>query len=268
MWGTLPVFHWWAKRVRSSCAALRVSRWARPTAMNAESQLHWCGYSHGAARVHPPMSFRRRILPACATSSSCSSETFPHEGVRTRGSACVSIVIYSSRVVDGVSSMCYLHACERSKVDVGVAQLCSRDLFLVLDQWDRAPQVPAPIDRHGRKYPPVLPVERYEVPLFHTAPYDELVPFGVEPGVLEVMLVLIGPEPRNLVVGLAITHHIPGRRRSLLQRVLPVLDADVTLEHGMVVIGYITRRIDPLHTRTAVLVDQDAVVYLHTGAGE
>src|ERR671910_2764416 len=157
MWGTLPVFHWWAKRVRSSCAALRVSRWASPTAINAESQLHWCGYSHGAARVHPPISFRRRILPACATSSSCSSEIFPHECVRTRCSTCVTIVIYSTAgVVDGVSSMCYLHACERSQVDVEVAQLCSRDLFLVLDQRYRAPQIPAPIDRHCRKYPPVL----------------------------------------------------------------------------------------------------------------
>src|SRR5215212_1846583 len=112
--------------------------------------------------------------------------------------------------------MCFLHASERSQVNVESAKLCSRDLFLVFDQWGRAPQVPAPIDRHGRKYPPVLPVERYEVPLFRTAPYEELVPFSVEPGVLEVMLVLIRPEPRNLAVRLVILEHIPGRRRSLL----------------------------------------------------
>src|SRR5215213_6666047 len=124
------------------------------------------------------------------------------------------------------------------------------------------------IERHGRKYPPVLPVERYEVPLFHTAPYDELVPLGVVPGVLEIMLVLIGPEPGNLVVRLVLPQHIPGRRLPLLQRVLPVLDADVALEHGVIVIGYITRRVDPLHTRTAVLVDQDTIAYVHTGTGE
>src|ERR687890_1170368 len=268
MWGTLPVFHWWAKRVRSSCAARRVSRWARPMAMKAESQLHWCGYRDGAARVQPSMSFRCRILAACATSSSCSSKIFPHECVRTGRSTCVTIVIYSSGVVDGVSSMYFLHASERSQVDVEVAQLCSRDLFLVLDQRYRAPHIPAPIDRHGRKSPPVLPVEPYEVPLFQTAPYDELVPLGVEAGVLQAILVLIGPEPGNLVVRLVLTQHVPGRRRSLLQRVLPVLDADVTLEHGMVVIGYITRRVDPLHTRTAVPVDQDAIACVHTGTGE
>src|SRR5688572_1411081 len=172
--------------------------------MKAESQLHWCGYSHGAARVHPPISFRRRILPACATRSSCSSENVPHECVRTRRSTCVTIVIYSSGVVDGVSSMYFLHSCEHSQVDVEIAQLCTRDLFLVLDQRYRAPQVPAPIDSNGRMYPPVLPVERYEVPLFHTAPYDEIVPLGVVPGVLEIMLVLIGPEPGNLVVRLVL----------------------------------------------------------------
>src|SRR5215207_2063447 len=185
-------------------------------AMKAESQLHWCGYSDGAARVHPPMSFRRKILPACATGPSCSSEIFPHECVRTRRSTCVTIVIYSTAGdVDGVSSMYFLHACERSQIDLGVGKLCGRDHFLVLDQWNRTPQVSSPVDRHCREDPPVLSVERYEVPLFRSAPYDELVPFGVEPGVLEVMLVLIGPEPRNLAVRLVITQHITGRRRSL-----------------------------------------------------
>jgi hypothetical protein len=43
-------------------------------AMKAESQLHWCGYSDGAARVQPSMSFRCRILPARALNSSGSSK--------------------------------------------------------------------------------------------------------------------------------------------------------------------------------------------------
>src|SRR5829696_1067304 len=36
----------------------------------------------------------------------------------------------------------------------------------------------------------------------------------------------------------------------------------------MIVVGYITGCVDTLHARTAVLVDQDAVIDLHTGAGE
>jgi hypothetical protein len=35
--------------------------------------------------------------------------------------------------------MYFLHACERSQVDVKIAQLCTRDLLLVLDQRYRAP---------------------------------------------------------------------------------------------------------------------------------
>ena len=42
-WGTLPVDHCPAKSVSSSRTARRLSRWASPSAMNAESQLHWCG---------------------------------------------------------------------------------------------------------------------------------------------------------------------------------------------------------------------------------
>ena len=42
-WGTLPVAHWPAKSVSSSRTARWLSRCARPSAINAESQLHWCG---------------------------------------------------------------------------------------------------------------------------------------------------------------------------------------------------------------------------------
>jgi hypothetical protein len=36
----------------------------------------------------------------------------------------------------------------------------------------------------------------------------------------------------------------------------------------MVVIGHVARGVDALHTRPEVLVDDDAVVDLHSGAGE
>jgi hypothetical protein len=65
-------------------------------AMNAESQLHWCGYSDGAARVQPFMSFRYRILPARALNSSGWSKICLQERFRTWCSAFVIIVIYST----------------------------------------------------------------------------------------------------------------------------------------------------------------------------
>nr|WP_238454239.1 hypothetical protein [Micromonospora sp. ATA51] len=43
MCGTRPSAHWAAKSVRSSRHARSGRTWASPTAMNAESQLHWCG---------------------------------------------------------------------------------------------------------------------------------------------------------------------------------------------------------------------------------
>src|SRR3712207_3932850 len=105
---------------------------------------------------------------------------------------------------------------ERSQVKIGVAKLCGRNLLLGFDQRDRTPKIPPPIDRHGREEPPVLPVVRHEVSLLYATPYDELIPFGVEPSVLEVMLVLIGPEPRDLTVRLVLAQHVPGSCRSLL----------------------------------------------------
>ena len=47
-----------------------------------------------------------------------------------------------------------------------------------------------------------------------------------------------------------------------------MLDADVTLEHGVVVVRYITRCVDPFHARPKVLVYHDAVVDLCAGASE
>src|SRR5215218_9880167 len=160
------------------------------------------------------------------------------------------------------------HARELAQIYIEVAKPGRVDRFAGFDQPNRAAQVLPPVDRHGREDPPVLSIERHEVSLLHATPHDELVPLGVEPGVLEVVLVLIGPEPGDLIVGLALLQHVPGRSRPLLQRVLPVLHAYPPPEHGVVVVGHITRRVDPLHARPAVLVYDDAVVDLHSGARE
>src|SRR5829696_1557561 len=164
--------------------------------------------------------------------------------------------------------MRFLHACERSQVDVGVTKLGGVELSLGFDQWNRAAEVSSPAYCYRRENPSIVKIERHEISLPQAATHDKLVPFGVEPSVLQVAVVLIGPEPRNLAVRLVLAQHVPGRSWTLLQCVLPVLDADVTPEHGMVVVGHITSRVDPLHARSEVLIDHDAIVDLHTGAGE
>src|SRR5215204_4467156 len=166
----------------------------------------------------------------------------------------------------GELSVCRVH--ERAQIDVRVLKLGRVDRALGFDQPHRAAQVSSLVGRHGRQYPPILSIERHEVSLFHAAPYDKLIPLGVEPSVLEVEVVLIRPEPRNLIVGLALAQHASGRGRTLIQRVLPVFHADPPFEYGVVVVGHVTRRVDPLHACTTVLIDHDAVVDLRAGAGE
>src|SRR5215208_7498376 len=105
---------------------------------------------------------------------------------------------------------------ERAQVDVGVLKLGRIDGALGFDQLHRAAQVSSLVSRHGCQYPPVLSIERHEVSFFHAAPYDKLIPLRVEPSVLEVEVVLVRPEPRNLIVRLSLAQHASGRRRTLI----------------------------------------------------
>src|SRR5829696_2453965 len=64
MCGTLPVDHWPRNRLSISSVARRLSTCARPSAMNAESQLHWCGYREGAGLVQAFSPLRRNTSVA------------------------------------------------------------------------------------------------------------------------------------------------------------------------------------------------------------
>src|SRR6202167_4585916 len=67
----MPVAHCAANSCSSSVMARRTSRCAHPIAMNALSQLHWCGYRTGAALVQLPAS-----LP-CSTAAARSPSVAP-----------------------------------------------------------------------------------------------------------------------------------------------------------------------------------------------
>src|SRR5512146_31070 len=71
--GTRPDGHCAANSCSSSKMARPASRCAHPIAMNALSQLHWCGYRCGDARVHPPASLPCNTPAACSRSSARSS---------------------------------------------------------------------------------------------------------------------------------------------------------------------------------------------------
>src|SRR3954447_24867118 len=69
MWGTFPVVHWLANRVSSSRLARWLSRCARPSAINALSQLHWWGYREGPGLVQFLRSLRRSTPAASGLTS-------------------------------------------------------------------------------------------------------------------------------------------------------------------------------------------------------
>ena len=59
MCGIIPLDHCAESRVSSSTIARSTLSEASPTATNAASQLHMCGYSRGAAEVITPRSLPR-----------------------------------------------------------------------------------------------------------------------------------------------------------------------------------------------------------------
>ena len=77
----------------------------------------------------------------------------------------------------------------------------------------RAPQVAARVDGDGGIDEPVGEIERDEAALLQAPADDELVAFPVVAGVLDVRVVLVGPEPVHLGVRLARAEHRARRGR-------------------------------------------------------
>src|SRR5688500_3973534 len=78
--------------------------------------------------------------------------------------------------------------------------------------------------------------------------------------VLEVVLILIGPEPMDLVVDRRLPHHVAGGGSTLVERVVPVLNPHPLSKHRMVMIRDVSGREDAVNICSAVLVDKDAIV--------
>src|SRR5206468_3473999 len=149
--------------------------------------------------------------------------------------------------------------------DGGVPQHAGGHRSRRFHKWHGAPEVPAPVERNDPSHAALLEVEGDERPLLEAPPDDELVPWPVEAGVLDVVLVLVRPEPVDVFVGSTLAQHAASRRLPLLEGVLPVLDPDVAAGGRVIVPRDVAGRIDPLDARTTELVDDDAVVELHPG---
>src|SRR5438477_4634254 len=96
-----------------------------------------------------------------------------------------------------------------------------------------------PIEPHDGDDPPLRQIEGQEASLLdRSADHDVVPPSGLTE-VLQVVFVLVGPEPVDLVVGPPLAHHAPRGRGAVQPGVLPVLDAHAA-EQRMRMQGVIT----------------------------
>src|SRR2546423_709743 len=107
-------------------------------------------------------------------------------------------------------------------------------------------------------------VKADQLAILQRAADDELVPFLDMAGVLELVLVLVGPEGVQVVV-LSALEHRPGRCRTLLLGVVVMLDPDPA-EQRVHVVRHVASGEDVGHVRSALRVDEDTVVHGDTAA--
>ena len=155
-----------------------------------------------------------------------SSPFFLHERVRTRRSACATIFIYSTaRGRRGV------HRCVPAALFASARRSTARSQSLAAStgRWPRSADRAAQVLPGGLSPPPRGPAHpsdrRPRSSALPCCPASSPpVPLRVEPGVLEVAFVLVGPEPGDLTVRLVLAQHVAGRGRALLQRSLASVD--------------------------------------------
>src|SRR5207253_7472001 len=148
----------------------------------------------------------------------------------------------------------------RSHVGVRVGQLRRVDDHLRLDQGDAPAQVPAPVDGHGPNDTAILQREGYEAAALEVTADHGVRPVGHVACGLDVGVVLVGPEPVDLVVGVGAAQHRLGGGGALLQGVLPVLHPDVAADEGVQTVGHVAGCVDTFDAGTAVLVHDDAIL--------
>ncbi|CAM5693373.1 hypothetical protein SAFG77S_09962 [Streptomyces afghaniensis] len=121
------------------------------------------------------------------------------------------------------------------------------------------------VDVHAREHPVAGEPEGDELTSRHVTAEDDLVvATGLDvSGVFHAQVVLIGEEVRNPVVYRILSaEHRLGRDLRLVQRVGPVLDADVLAQQRVEGMGHVTGGIDVRIGGAQPFVDADAVVDL------
>src|SRR5262249_42065330 len=119
--------------------------------------------------------------------------------------------------------------------------------------------ITAAVQADGGPHCPARQVEADQLALRHAAADHELIPRGGVADVLDLVLVLIGPEAVQVVVGGRGAEHGPGRAGALLLRVVVVLNPDPP-EQRVEVVRHVTGGVHPGCAGLAELVGEDPVL--------
>ena len=111
----------------------------------------------------------------------------------------------------------------------------------------------------------VFQVEGRELFLCGVASDGDVVPFGGVAQVLDVEVVLVGPEVEDGGVGLGIAEHRLCRSSALVKGIVPMLDSEPMSEAGVEPVGYVPGCEDVGVGGTAVLVDENASFDIKAG---
>ena len=113
-----------------------------------------------------------------------------------------------------------------------------------IDQRHRAPEVLPAVHGDHRLDVPRRQEEGKDIPSLQAATHDELIERVMRTGILQVDVVLVGPEPGHRAVRFALAEHAASRGCALLHRVLPVFDSHPLADCRVIVIGDVPGCVD------------------------
>ncbi len=118
--------------------------------------------------------------------------------------------------------------------------------------------IAATVETNSGLHEPVQQVEANQLPFIHAAADNELVPLRGVAGILDLVLVLIGPESMDVPIGGSRAEHRPRRRGALFFGVVEMLDADPP-EKRVTMVRDVASRVDVNRAGPAQLVGKNPV---------
>src|SRR5882672_4285653 len=142
---------------------------------------------------------------------------------------------------------------------VDINEVRFRHLRSVLDNEAGDTDVFRSVDGQRRSHATVAHEEGREIPRRSVAAHHHALGGTRKSHDLEIVLVLVGPYPRNFTEGLLLTQHIPSCGRALMLRVLPVFDPNSTTEEVVGMVSDIAGGEHVVDRRLAILIYDDPI---------